>query len=58
MFLIIYYVNEEDFQDAENLLENVVHSEDEPYKLHNDYTIQIGFSIWKEKLRYAKNCLR
>ena len=36
----------------------VVHSEEEAYKLYNDYAIQIGFSVRKEKLRYAKNGVR
>ncbi|KAL4596155.1 hypothetical protein ACB092_12G143600 [Castanea dentata] len=36
----------------------VVHSEEEAYKLYNDYAIRIGFSVRKEKLRHAKNGVR
>ncbi|KAK4589794.1 hypothetical protein RGQ29_020396 [Quercus rubra] len=36
----------------------VVHSEEEAYKLYNDYAIRIGFSVRKEKLRYTKNGVR
>ncbi|KAL4596109.1 hypothetical protein ACB092_12G140700 [Castanea dentata] len=36
----------------------VVHSEAKAYKLYNEYAIQIGFSVQKEKLRYAKNVVR
>ena len=36
----------------------VVHSKDEAYKLYNDYTIWIGFSVQKQKLKYAKNVVR
>ncbi|KAL4603589.1 hypothetical protein ACB092_10G134800 [Castanea dentata] len=48
-------VNEEGVEDTETLLGMVVHSEDKAYKLYNDYAIQIGFSVRKEKIRYAKN---
>ncbi|XP_050263954.1 protein FAR1-RELATED SEQUENCE 5-like [Quercus robur] len=48
-------VNEEGIEDIETLLGMVVHSEDEAYKLYNDYAIRIGFSVRKEKIRYAKN---
>ena len=36
----------------------MVHSEEEAYKLYNDYAIRIGFSVRKEKLRYVKNGVR
>ncbi|XP_030941257.1 protein FAR1-RELATED SEQUENCE 5-like [Quercus lobata] len=49
---------DEELQDVENLLGMVVHSEEEAYKLYNDYAIRIGFSVRKEKLRYAKNGVR
>ena len=59
VFLIIdIRVNEEGFEDIETLLGMVVHSEDEAYKLYNDYAIRIGFSVQKEKIRYAKNVVR
>nr|XP_023917131.1 protein FAR1-RELATED SEQUENCE 5-like [Quercus suber] len=48
----------EKLQDVENLLGMVVHSEEEAYKLYNDYAIRIGFSVRKEKLRYTKNGVR
>ncbi|XP_075640541.1 protein FAR1-RELATED SEQUENCE 5-like [Castanea sativa] len=51
-------VNEEGVEDTETLLGMVVHSEDEAYKLYNDYAIRIGFSVRKEKIRYAKNVVR
>ncbi|GMY38846.1 protein FAR1-RELATED SEQUENCE 6-like, partial [Fagus crenata] len=67
-------VNEEGLQDIElknspvvvnlnvtndeNLLGMVVYSDDEAYKLYNDYATRIGFSIRKEKLRFAKAVLR
>ena len=51
-------VNEEGVEDIETLLGMVVHSEDEAYKLYNDYAIRIGFSVQKEKIRYAKNVVR
>ena len=51
-------VNEEGVEDIETLLGMVVHSEDEAYKLYNDYAIRIGFSFRKEKIRYAKNVVR
>ncbi|KAL4614847.1 hypothetical protein ACB092_07G082600 [Castanea dentata] len=34
----------------------VVHSEDEAYKLYNDYAIRIGFSVRKEKNQICKKC--
>ena len=40
------------------MLGMVVHSKDEAYKLYNDYAIRIGFSVQKQKLRYAKNVVR
>ena len=58
MFLIIDIRDDEELQDVENLLGTVVCSEEEAYKLYNDYAIRIGFSIRKEKLRYAKNGVR
>ena len=45
MFLIIDTRADEELQDVENLLEMVVHSEEEAYKLYNDYAIRIGFSV-------------
>ena len=36
----------------------VVHNEDEAYKLYNDYAIQMGLSVWKNKLRYSKDGIR
>ncbi|KAK9993678.1 hypothetical protein SO802_023381 [Lithocarpus litseifolius] len=48
----------EELQNVENLLGMVVHNEEEAYKLYNDYAIRIGFSVRKEKLRYAKNGVR
>ena len=36
----------------------VVHNEDETYKSYNDYVIQIGSSVQKEKLRYSKDIIR
>jgi hypothetical protein len=41
-----------------NLLGMVVYSDDEAYKLYNDYATRIGFSIRKEKLRFAKDVVR
>ena len=59
VFLIIdIRVNEKGVEDIETLLGMVVHSKDEAYKLYNDYAIRIGFSVQKEKLRYAKNVVR
>ena len=58
MFLIIDIRADEELQDVENLLGMVVHSEEEAYKLYNDYAIRIGFSVRKEKLRYVKNGVR
>ena len=58
MFLIIDIRDDEELQDVENLLGIVVCSEEGAYKLYNDYAIQIGFSVRKEKLRYAKNGVR
>ena len=58
LFLIIDIRAEEELQNVENLLGMVVHSEEEAYKLYNDYAIRIGFSVRKEKLRYAKNGVR
>ena len=58
VFLIIYIRADEELQDVENLLGMVVHSKEEAYKLSNDYAIRIGFSVRKEKLRYAKNGVR
>ena len=58
MFLIIDIRANEELQDVENLLGMVVHNEEESYRLYNDYAIQIGFSVRKEKLRYAKNSVR
>ena len=58
MFLIIDIRDNEELQDVENLLGVVVHSEEETYKLYNNYAIQIGFSVRKEKFKYAKNGVR
>ena len=58
MFLIIDIRANEELQDVENLLGKVVHSEEEAYKLYNDYAIRIRFSVQKEKLRYAKSGVR
>ena len=58
MFLIIDIRANEELQDVENLLGMVVHSEEEAYKLYNDYAIKIGFSVQKEKLIYAKNGIK
>ena len=55
MFLIIDIRVDEELQDVENLFGIVVHNEEEAYKLYDDYAIQIGFSVRKEKLKYAKN---
>ena len=49
MFLIIDIRASEELQDVENLLGMVVHSEEEAYKLYNDYAIRIGFSVRKKK---------
>ena len=45
MFLIIDIKANEELQDVENLLGMVVHSEEESYRLYNDYAIRIGFSV-------------
>ena len=58
LFLIIDIRAEEELQNVENLLGMVVHSEEEAYKLYNDYAIRIGFSVRKEKLKYAKNSVK
>ena len=58
MFLIIDIRASEELQDVEKLLGMVVHSEEEAYKLYNDYAIRIGFSVQKEKLKYEKNGVR
>ena len=39
MFLIIDIRANEELQDVENLLGMVVHSEEESYRLYNDYAI-------------------
>ena len=39
MFLIIDIRADKELQDVENLLGMVVHSDEEAYKLYNDYTI-------------------
>ena len=60
VFLIIdIRVNEESVEDIETLLGMVVHSEDEAYKLYNDYAIRIGFSVQKrsEERRVGKECV-
>ena len=49
MFLIIDIRADEELQDVENLLRMVVYSEEEAYKLYNDYAIRIGFSVRKKK---------
>ena len=41
MFLIIDIRDDEELQDVENLLGTVVCSEEEAYKLYNDYAIRI-----------------
>ena len=45
MFLIIDIRANEELQDVENLLGMVVHNEEEPYKLYNDYAIRIRFIV-------------
>ena len=42
LFLIIDIRADEELQNVENLLGMVVHSEEEAYKLYNDYAIQLG----------------
>ena len=58
VFLIIDIRADKELQDVENLLGMAVHNEKKAYKLYNDYAIRIGFSVRKEKLRYAKNGVR
>ena len=36
----------------------VVNSEEEAYKLYNEYAMQTGFSIRKNKIIYSKNGIR
>ena len=43
---------------SENLLGMVVNSEEEAYKLYNEYAMQTGFSIRKNKIIYSKNGIR
>ena len=40
---------------SENLLGMVLNSEEEAYKLYNEYVMQIEFSIRKIKIIYSKN---
>lgn len=49
-------ITEENFisrfqSDSENLMGRVANSEEETYKLYNDYAIKIGFSIRRSKAR-------